>query len=616
MTKKTIVALAFGCLLALTSLPALFAQTAFLPVDQIKPGMKGVGRTVFEGVAIEEFQVEVLGVLKNASPKQDLILARLSGGPLERTGVIQGMSGSPVFVDGRLIGAVAFAFPFAKDPIAGIQPIGQMLSILDQQPAIVTPRPVAAGLNMSESPASFIHGMISRIQQGQSFAEVLFPSSSTAGLNAASLLRIQTPLYISGVSGSAVQQFAPFFNSFGFSPVQSGGSGSAQNVSAIPPRRLEPGSPVNAEMVRGDISVSANGTVTHVDGNKVYAFGHPFMSAGPMNLPMSTAYVIGVLPKVDVSFKLAVPMDVIGAFQQDRSTGIYGNMGDKPNMIPVSLTVRSSMNTVNQYNYEVANDKFLTPLLMNFSLFSAITASERNNGELTLDIVGKVHLKDLEPVNISSVFTSDANGPVIATISAVAPIQYLMMTGDQRAVIEKIDMEIVSTDRKTGATLERVTVDRNEVRPGDTVTLSAYLRGSAGEMFVERYPVQVPAGLPAGSVQLLVGDGATVTTSELRRPAAAASGAPKDLEAAIRELNKLRKNDRLYIKILSNQPGALISGEEFPSLPPSMSAVLNTDRASSRGISGTSTSTLSEYELPQSKYVIQGQGSLTLTVRP
>ena len=473
MTKNTFAAFILGCLVALCLATTSFAQTAFLPVDQIRPGMKGVGRTVFQGTTIEEFQAEVLGVLKNANPKQDLILARLSGGPLERTGVIQGMSGSPVFVDGRLIGAVAFAFPFAKDPIAGIQPIGQMISVLDQQPATAPLTPVA-GINPSESPASFVHGLLEKVQQGKSFTDVLFPQTTSAALNSASLLGIQTPLYISGVSGAAIQQFAPFFNSFGFSPVQSGGAGSAQTVSAVPPRRLEPGSPVNAEMVRGDISVSANGTVTHVDGNKVYAFGHPFLSAGPMNLPMSTSYVIGVLPKLDVSFKLAVPMDVIGAFQQDRSTGIYGNMGDKPNMIPVSVTVKSSMNTVNTYNYEVANDKFLTPLLMNFTLFSAITASERNNGELTLDITGRVHLKDLEPVNIANVFTSDANGPVIATISAVAPIQYLMMTGDQRAIIDRIDLEIVSTDRKTSATLDRITVDKNEVRPGDTVTLSAY----------------------------------------------------------------------------------------------------------------------------------------------
>jgi len=616
MSKKTTAALFASCLLALTLTATSFGQGSFLSIDQIRPGMKGTGRTVFEGTTIDDFQVEVLGVLKNANPKQDLILARLSGGPLERTGVIQGMSGSPVYVDGRLIGAVAFAFPFSKDPIAGIQPIGQMLSILDQQPASPTPKPVSS-ISVTESPAAFIHGMLQRLQQGRSFADVLFPQMANASINSASLLGIQTPMFISGVSGPAIQQFSSFFNSFGFSPVQSGGSGSAQNVGSIPPKRLEPGSPVNAEMVRGDISVSANGTVTHVDGNKVYAFGHPFLSAGPMNLPMSTAYVIGVLPKLDASFKLAVPMDVIGAFQQDRSTGIYGNMGAKPDMIPVSLTVKSSMNTVNKYNYEVANDRFLTPLLMNFTVFSAITASERGNGELTLDITGKVHLKDLEPVSIASVFSSDANGPVIASISAVAPIQYLMMTGDQRAVIQSVDLDIVSTDRKTNATLERVSVDRNEVRPGDTVMISAYLRGNGGDSFVERYPIQIPAGLAAGPVQLLVGDGTTVTTSELRRgPAAAAAGAPKDLEAAIRELNKLRKNDRLYIKILNNEPGVVIAGQEFPSLPPSMAGILNTDRASTRTISATPNSTISEFELPQSKYVIQGQGSLTLTVRP
>jgi hypothetical protein len=181
-------------------------------------------------------------------------------------------------------------------------------------------------------------------------------------------------------------------------------------------------------------------------------------------------------------------------------------------------------------------------------------------------------------------------------------------------VIEKIDLEIVSTDRKVAATLDKITVDRNEVHPGDAVTLSAYLRATNGDTFVEQYPVQVPAGLSRGSVQLLVGDGNTVTTSELRRGAAA--GAPADLKAAIRELNKLRRNDRLYIKILSSEPGLVIGGEELPSLPPSMITLLDSDRASSRGVTPMPNSTVREYELPQSKYVIQGQRSLTLTVMP
>jgi hypothetical protein len=601
-------------LLFLLAVPLIsFAESPnFMPVDELRPGMKGIGKTVFQGTTIEQFGVEILGVLKNYGPKQDMILARLSGDPVDKAGVIQGMSGSPVYIDGRLVGAVAFAFPLSKDPIAGIQPIGQMMNLLTQTPE---PAPVRRAASMPfESPAAFIHNLLERYQQGTPLNELLSPGAASPFSGNAALARIQTPLSISGASPAAIQQFSSIFSGMGFTPMQGGGAGSAATLPTQPSRQLEPGSPVNAEMVRGDISVSANGTVTYVDGNKIYAFGHPFLSAGPTNVPMSNAYVISVLPKIDVSSKFAVPVDVIGAFQQDRATGIQGTMGDKPDMIPVSVKVKSSLNTTTQYNFEVANNRFLTPALMNFTVFSAITASERELGELTLNVSGTVQLKDHEPINLSTVFAGDANGPTLTAIAAVAPIQYLMTSGDTGATIEKINLEIVSTDRKAAAILDRISVDRNEVRPGEGITLSAYLRTSNGETFVEQYPVQMPSGLKSGTVQLLVGDGNTVTTSELKRGALA--GIPADLNAAIRELNKLRRNDRLYIKILSNEPGLVIGGAELPSLPPSMVSLLDTGRTSSRNVTPMSNSTVREYELPQSNYVIQGQRSLTLTVKP
>jgi hypothetical protein len=250
---------------------------------------------------------------------------------------------------------------------------------------------------------------------------------------------------------------------------------------------------------------------------------------------------------------------------------------------------------------------------MNLTLLNAITATERGLGEMTLNVTGKVHLKNNEPINVANVSTGDVNGPSMASLAAVAPIQYLLTTGFDGGLIEKVELEIVSTDRKTAATLEQISVDRSEVRGGETVTLWAHLRGSRGEMTVEQYPIVIPGGLRPGPVQLMVGDGTTVTNSELRR---GTTGAPAGLTAAIRELNKLRKNDRLYVKILSNEPGVVIGGEEFPSLPPSIIALLDTDRASSRSLAPLSTSTVSEYELPPSRYVLQGQRSLTLTVKP
>jgi len=607
---------------------AAFAQNnKFMSADEVRPGMKGIGKTVFQGTKIEQFDVELLGVLKNYAPKQDMILARLSGGPLARTGVIAGMSGSPVYVDGRLLGAVAFSFPYATEPIAGIQPIQQMLGLLDQkttQPQRIA-RASSGGFEVSggspaESATAFIYNQFQKLAAGTPLHELFLPQSllssspfGTTATGTATLKHIQTPLFVSGATPAALQQFAPFFNSFGFTPVQGGGGGSAPGLAASTPSKIEPGSSINIELIRGDISWSANGTVTYVDGNKVYAFGHPNLTVGPTDVPMSAGYVISLLPNLQNSFKLAVPLDVVGAFEQDRSTGIAGTIGSASKMIPVNVTVNSSLNTVNKYKFEVADDRFLTPPLMNFVVFNAITASERALGEMTLYVSGQIHLKNHDAVNIGNVFSSDMNGPAMASIAAVSPLQYLLMSGYDGVVIDGINLEITSMDRKTNAQLERISVNKAEVAPGETVTLTANLRTPSGDTVVEQYPVQIPAGLPAGAIQLLVGDGTTVTGIDIRR---GPSGVPAGIKQVINELNKLRKNDRLYIKVVSSEPGVVIGGEEFPSLPPSMAALINSDRSSSRSVSGLSSSTVREYELPQSKYVIQGQRALTLTVKP
>jgi hypothetical protein len=521
---------------------------------------------------------------------------------------------------------VAFAFPFATEPIAGIQPIQQMLGLLDQKNS-PAPRRIAdgsigtggLGLLPAESPTAFIYKQFQKLEEGTPLSQLLLPQSllSTSPFSAntgtSSLTRISTPLFVSGATPAALQQFAQFFNEFGFTPVQGGGGGSAAGLAPAAPSTIEPGSSINVELIRGDLSWSANGTVTYVDGNRVYAFGHPNLTAGPTDVPMSAGYVLSVLPNVQNSFKLAVPLDVVGSFQQDRSTGIAGTLGTTSKMIPVNLTVTSSLNTATKYKFEVAADRFLTGPLLNFVLFNTITASERALGEMTLSISGQVHLKDQDPVNIGNVFSSDANGPALASLAAVSPIQYLLLSGNDGVQIDNIDLQITSLDRKTNAQLERISVSKPEVAPGETVTLTAYLRTTTGATVIEQYPVQIPASTPTGSIQLVAGDGTTVTTLDIRR---APAGVPTSMKQVINELNKLRKNDRLYIKVVSSEPGVVIGGEEFPSLPPSMAALLNTDRSSSRNVSGLPNSTIREYELPQSKYVIQGQRTLNLTVKP
>ena len=603
----------------LMATPPLIAQDLeFFPVDELREGMRGVGRTVFHGTTIEEFDVEILGVLKNSGPKQDMILARLSGGPLAQTGVMQGMSGSPVYIDGRLLGAVAFGFASSLEPIAGIQPISQMVSILDQPDGLER----AALADLPTLPAEGVRSYMNRVMTGSAggnFAEsYLLPrawtqSAAAAAIESTGLQPIRTPLSISGVSPVAAREFSGLFEAFGFTSAQGGGTGSAASLAGVAGGEILPGASISAELVRGDISVSANGTVTHVDGDKVYAFGHPFQSTGPTDLPMSRGYVISLLPSRVSSFKMAVPLDIVGNFQQDRSTGIFGRLGGTASMIPVSVDVQTSRNGVERYEYEVIDDRFMTPLMMNMTLFSLILATERSLGDLTLEINGTINLQGGEAVAVDSAFAGALNAPVQATLATVAPISYLLSGGFEGLEIESVELTVKSTDRRRSAHLDAVSIDRTEVRAGDSVMLEARLRTLDGNAFVERYPVVIPQGLAPGRVLLVIGDGVTMTASDLER---APSAAPHDLGQVIRELNDLRKTDRLYVKVFSTNPGAVIDGEELPSLPPSMIALLNTERSSDQHTSGTSVSPVSEFELEPSDLVIQGQRSLRLMIIP
>ena len=607
---------ALAVFLLILAVPASSQDSDFFPVDDLREGMRGIGKTVFHGTTIEEFDVEILGVLKNSSPKQDMILARLSGGPLAETGVMQGMSGSPVYIDGRLLGAIAFGFVSSLEPIAGIQPISQMVNVLGQPAGTEVG---SVGALPAEGARAYMSRLMTGLRSGDSIERHLLPPTWTpwspvaASIEAPGLQPIRTPLSISGVSSLAVREFSRVFEAFGFTSVQGGSSGSGAAIAGAEGSEILPGASINAELVRGDISVSANGTVTHVDGDKVYAFGHAFQSTGPTDLPMSKGYVLSWVPNRNTSFKLAVPLEVVGNFQQDRSTGLFGQLGGTASMIPVRVDVETSRTGVERYEYEVIDDRFMTPLMMNLTLFSLILATERSLGASTLEVRGTIHLESGEQVEIESAFAGDINAPVRATLAAVAPITYLLSGGFEALAIESVELRVRSTDQRKSARLDRVTIDRSQVRAGDTIALEATLRTPDGEEFIEEYEVTIPQGLAPGRVQLLVGDGIAVTESDLRR---APSAPPRDVAQVIRELNDLRKIDRLYVKVLSAIPGAVVGGEELPSLPPSMLALLDTDRSSDSRTSGTRNSPVAEFELAPSDYVITGRQSLRLTIIP
>jgi len=594
------------CTLAGTSLHA--QNVEFFPVDELREGMRGVGRTVFRGTQIEDFDVEVIGVVRNSSPRQDMVLVRLSGARLEETGVLQGMSGSPVYIDDRLVGAIAFAFESSTEPIAGIQPIGQMVSVLDSPPAGSR----ASGTLPGESVASFVYRAVTGIGNAAPGVDELFPVMTGASVTtpAGGMRPIATPLVMSGVSQAALTRFAGAFQTFGFNPVQGGGPGVSTIPGAGTPAVL-PGSSINAEMVRGDISVSANGTVTYVDGDKVYAFGHPFQSTGPVDLPMSLARVLTVVPTRSMSFKVAVPTEVVGHFEQDRATGIMGRMGTSPDMIPVTVTVETSREGVERYEYEVINDRFMTPLMMNLTLFDLILATERSLGDLTLEISGNVNLRSGDVVEITAAYAGETSSQAQTAIATSAPISYLLSTGMEELAIDSIDLTLRASDSRRLARLDAVRVDQTEVRAGETVTLEAILTTPDGDEIVQSFPLRVPSGLRPGPLDLVVGDGLSITGSDVLR---APRSAPRDTAQIVRDLNALRRMDRLYVRILSREPGVVIGGEELPALPPSMLALIGSNRSTDGRIISTRNSPVGEFEIGPSDYVIQGQQSLGLTV--
>ena len=588
---------------------AVAQQVQFYPLEEVRPGLKGVARTVFSGSETEEFGVEILGVLPGfPGPRQSAIIARLSGKNVERTGVFAGMSGSPVFVDGKLVGAIAYSFPFSKEPIAGITPIRQMIDIFEQQkaePRAREPRAVSFARLASTDfkldwPKPLVIG-----------APVYAPVAAGSPLNSLygqQIAPIATPVVFNGISAEALAAFAPQLQAAGLLPVAGvGGASAITPLGKVTDKTLAPGSSVTVQLVRGDYSLAAAGTVTLRDNDRVYAFGHPFLGLGSADMPMSESSVVTVIPNMNNSFKLSTSGQMVGAVSQDRATGIYGRLGRAPKMIPVTINLRTSRERTEKYVYEIANDEFLTPLLLNITVFSTIGASERSLGQATISVSGQIDLRGQQPVKLERRFSS-AQAGMQAAGSVAMPVAALLSSGFESVDIGRITLDIASTDERRSANLERISLDRTEVGRGETVEVQAYVRTDAGKYFVERIPVKIPSDVPLGQLLLFVGDGGT-----LQQASNTQSFVPKDLGQLVTAINKIKKNDRLYVKLFRVTAGAVIGTDELPNLPPSMVATLNSER-SSGGFTPTALSAVDERELPPAEFVIEGQQIIGISV--
>lgn len=563
-------------------LPARAALN-IMPLKNVRAGMHGTGRTVFEGGKVESFQVEILGILENTAPKQSIILGKLSGGPLEHTGVMQGMSGSPVYIDGKLVGAVALAFPFAKDPIAGIRPIEEMIA--SAPPAPPKPLRIAAAGDLAG----------------------LFPAREAQSTG--KLSEVSTPLALSGFTNRALEQFSSGMKALGFEPRQGISSGGSNAETLGNPSRLEPGSMISVELMTGDMAVGADGTLTAIDGDRVYAFGHRFLALGPTELPFTRSEVITLLANTNTSFKISAAKEWMGVISQDRSTAVSGQLGKRAAMVPIDITVRKDSKLTESYHMRAVNDRFLSPFLLQMAVFSAIDATERTLGVATIGVKGLIEFENgREPVRISNVFAADGGSALQAAISTAVPLSYLMQGGFESLKVKRVSVELESVDEKRAMSIGQVFLSRKDARPGDTVEVLATLDGQNGTEITKTLKFTIPFGTAPGTLFFTVADGTQTSLAELRQVLAATPHSPEQLLSTV---NRLKPGDQAYVRVWRAEPAFEVQGEELTDPPPSLALVLG----NMQSLQQNRNSKIGEMTIPTGGLMVTGAKTVQLEVK-
>ena len=569
--------------------------TQTIPVGQIHTGMRGVAYTVFQGTKPESMDVEVLGVLKNMNgPKGDIILVRLHGAKAEYTGVVAGMSGSPVYFDGKLAGALAFRIgEFSKEPIAGVTPIADMLEInaLDKSPggissAAVSPVNTATQTSGPGEPATL---------PLQNVANYLKP--------------IEAPLVFNGFSEEAVKLFAPQFAASGIVPVMGAGSSSDEKQ----PEPLEPGSAVSAVLVRGDMDIAATCTVTYIDPQRLLACGHPLLQFGSVDLPMTKADVLATLPSPLNAFKIVNTTEPAGAFVQDRHTGIMGILNKEPEMIPVTLNIHNGSAT-KEIHYEVLNNPRLSPVAMMATVFNALHGINDYGEETTYRLNGLISVKGYPQVKLQNMFAPTDAGQPAAFLAALSLGDRFGRIYDNPFDVPavtsvKLDFDLVKERRQ--ARLEGARTDLTEARPGDEITVETVLAPYRGERVIRQILIKIPTSASKGPLRILVSDGDTLDRMRRGMPMMARK---LDLASTIALLNKEHSNNRVYVSLLEADPEAMVGDKVMPTLPLSVMNIMDGMRGTQEMVV-LGESSVNEVATPPLDFVVAGAQILTITIK-
>ena len=569
------------------------AATKIMKVDDVRPGMKGVGYTVFQGTKPEPMGVEVLGVLRNLNgPKSDVVLVKLVGDKPEFTGVVAGMSGSPVYIDGKLLGAIAYRIgQFSKEPIAGVTPIEQMLEINEFDQSIPQGGAAAvarvSGASRTSTPGKDDSNPI------QSYAQYLTP--------------IDAPFVFNGFNEAAIKQFAPALSAVGITPVMGVGSASKDKQ----PEPLVPGSAVSAIMVRGDMDVAATCTVTYMDKDHLLACGHPLMQFGMVDMPMTKANVVATLSSPLNAFKIINTTEAVGAFVQDRHTGILGRFDRDPKMIPVTLSIHGPSGP-REYHYEVLNNAKLTPVMMMTTVYNALMGMNQYGEETTYRMNGRIHVNGFSDVRLTNMFSPVDANPTAYSVAMSLGEHFGRIYDNpfEAPTVSGVNLEFDLEPERRAAVLESARTDVTEARPGDEITIEAVLRPYRGDRIVRRIPVRVPTSAPKGSLRILVSDAETLDRARRSTPA---MGRRMDLHSTIEVLNKEHLNDHLYVSLLEANPQATVEDKVMPAVPLSVMNVMEGMRATQEMVVFNE-SAVNEASTPVG-YVVSGAQIISVSVK-
>jgi hypothetical protein len=566
-------------------------KVEILHLNEVKPGMQGTAWTVFRGTEPEPVPVEIVGVLRNANgPRQDIILGKM-GGQATRTNVAGGMSGSPVYIDGKLVGAVAFRLSvFSPDAICGITPIDLMLEINEFDAS----RPEHArtpGGARAQAGDIAVPGDLAALAS-------LGAGASGPSQPAPMLIPIETPLVLSGFTESALSEFGPLFQQMGIAAVQGGAAATMRSSQPVAgwERALNPGETIAGALVTGDMSVSGLGTVTYNDGRKVLAFGHPFFNLGPVDIPMAKGEVLMTLASSYQPNKLANATDVVGALRQDRHDGIQGSLGEQSPMIPVSVTVRSlddkeAVTRRKDLHFDVFVHQKWTPYLMMLTLYNSVSELNEFADETTYRLSGRVEMSGPRSVTLSNM---QASGEV----PMPAPLMLASWFGDKfnrlylnnvkTPDVKRVEVTVDLLPERRVAAIENAWVANPEVQPGDVVPVKVFLRPYRGQPIERDVEVRIPAGLAKGDHRVLLSDAETLNRMQNM---AGAMNRFLDIPETVSLINQERTNNRLYVSLVESAPTAYYDDKALPSLPSSVLNVMQAGRATSRSLVTTAETT-------------------------